>query len=66
MKLIVQHRKLNGRPVVLVVYVAADGAVEYWRSEDSSGAHVALDGADVWYAVLEMNLAISKMKRGAA
>jgi hypothetical protein len=66
-KITLHHRRLNGAAVMLVVTLAADGAIEFWRSEDpTTGASVELSSQDKWWAVLEIKRAAERVARGAA
>ena len=56
-----------GRVVMLVVDIDADGAIQFWRSENArTGAHVELSTVDKWLALPFMHKAIAGMARGAA
>ena len=56
-----------GRTVMLVVDIDADGAIQFWRSEDAAtGAHVELSNVHKWRALRVMHDAIAQMVRGAA
>ena len=56
-----------GRAVMLVVDIDADGAIQFWRSENArTGAHVELSTVDKWLALPFMHKAIAGMARGAA
>jgi hypothetical protein len=61
------HQRLNGAMVMLVVTLDADGAIMFWRSEDpATGAHLDMSSPDKWCAVLAMKRAVERMARGAA
>jgi len=52
---------------MLVVDIDADGAIQFWRSEDArTGAHVELSNVHKWRALRVMHDAIAQMVRGAA